>query len=133
MPGPVITLTCTNCGAPLTIHHDMEVFACGHCGTQLMVDRRGGTVGLKRVEAAIRQLQVGTDRTAAELAVGRLSKELEQLIHAEGVMMAEPVPVPPPIYPSEEGMTLMIFAVLLLIIVLVARRRVTITSGRASI
>jgi primosomal protein N' len=30
MLGPVITLTCTNCGAPLTIHPDMEVIACGH-------------------------------------------------------------------------------------------------------
>src|ERR1035441_10760163 len=41
--------------------------------------RRGGTVILKAVTEAIHKVQIGTDKTAAELAIVRLNKELEEL------------------------------------------------------
>jgi predicted RNA-binding Zn-ribbon protein involved in translation (DUF1610 family) len=74
-----ISLKCQSCGAKLDVYEDQDHFACGHCGTEIMVQRRGGTVALKAVTEAIKEVQVGTDRTAAELALARLDKELSQL------------------------------------------------------
>ncbi|MGE5569297.1 MAG: hypothetical protein ACM3S5_09705 [Rhodospirillales bacterium] len=74
-----VPLNCSNCGAKLDIYDDMDHFACGYCGTQLVVRRRGGTVSLRAVEQAIERVRVGTDKTAAELAIVRLEKEREQL------------------------------------------------------
>lgn len=51
---------------------------CGYCGTQQRVERAGGVVALKRVEGAIKAVQRGTDRTAAELALIRLEKEIAE-------------------------------------------------------
>lgn len=74
-----INLSCANCGGKLNIYDDMERFACGYCGSEMLVQRRGGTVALKAVTEAIRQVQVGTDKTAAELALVRYEKELQEL------------------------------------------------------
>lgn len=71
-----ITLSCPNCGANLNITSDMETFACGYCGSRQIVQRHGGTISLKLLGDAIARVQVGTDRTAAELAVRRLREEL---------------------------------------------------------
>ena len=81
-----IKLNCANCGAKLEVYDDMERFACGYCGTEMLVQRRGGTVALKAVTEAIKKVQIGTDKTAAELALVRLEKELEQL-KADSVQM----------------------------------------------
>lgn len=78
-PQRVIALRCVSCGGKLEISPDMERFACGYCGTEQMVERRGGTVTLKGVEEAISRVQAGTDRTAAELALNRLSGELQSV------------------------------------------------------
>jgi DNA-directed RNA polymerase subunit RPC12/RpoP len=76
-----INLNCTNCGAKLDVHDDddMERFACGYCGTEIIVQRRGGTVALKALTAAIIKVQTGTDKTAAELALARYEKEIAAL------------------------------------------------------
>src|SRR5450432_973824 len=74
-----IDLNCTNCGGKLEVYDDMERFACGYCGSQMIVQRRGKTVALKAVTEAIHKVQIGTDKTAAELAIVRLNKELEIL------------------------------------------------------
>lgn len=74
----MIKLSCVNCGAPLEIGPDLDTFACGYCGTQQRAERKGGVVALKRVEAAIQGVQRGTDRTAAELALTRLAKEIAE-------------------------------------------------------
>ncbi|MGO9093852.1 MAG: hypothetical protein ACLQGV_01390 [Bryobacteraceae bacterium] len=57
----------------------MDRFFCGYCGTGLIVQRRGGTVALKAVTEAIQRVQIGTDKTAAELAIVRYESELRQL------------------------------------------------------
>jgi DNA-directed RNA polymerase subunit RPC12/RpoP len=75
----ILKLACPSCGADLEISPEMEAFACGYCGSQQMVQRRGGTVALKLVTDAISKVQVGTDRTAAELAIQRLQKEIDAL------------------------------------------------------
>jgi hypothetical protein len=74
-----ISMSCANCGAPLIVTPDVEKFHCGFCGSQLMVERKGGTVALKKIEPAIQRVQVGTDKTAAEHALVRLEKELREL------------------------------------------------------
>jgi hypothetical protein len=58
----------------------MTKFACGYCGAEQIVERRGGTVALKPIADAIARVQVGTDKTAAELALKRLPQELKALI-----------------------------------------------------
>lgn len=79
MPEDFITLSCQSCGGKLEVFEDMERFACAYCGTEMMVLRRGGTVALKMVEAAIQKVQVGTDKTAAELAISRYQSEASEL------------------------------------------------------
>lgn len=71
-----LTLKCPSCNAALEVFPDMERFSCGYCGTQQIVLRRGGTVSLKLIAESISRVQVGTDRTAAELALVRLKHEL---------------------------------------------------------
>jgi len=83
MPEHFINLSCANCGAKLEIYEGMERFACGYCGTELIVQRRGGTVALRVVAEAIRKVQIGTDKTAAELAIARYESEIKELRSAE--------------------------------------------------
>jgi len=80
-PLRVLALNCVSCGSNLKITGDMEKFACGYCGTQQIVERRGGTVALKPLTDAISKVQAGTDKTAAELALRRLREELGILQH----------------------------------------------------
>jgi len=79
MAGPVrvVALNCSSCGATLEIAPDMSQFACGYCGASLAVERRGGTIALKPVVEAVALVQAGTDKTAAELAIARLNRELD--------------------------------------------------------
>jgi hypothetical protein len=67
----------------LEITPDMDTFACGYCGTQQTVQRRGGTVSLKQIGEAIARVQVGTDRTAAELTIQRLQHDLAAIAEQE--------------------------------------------------
>lgn len=90
MSDSFVRLQCPGCGAKLEVYPDMERFACGYCGGEILAQRRGGTVALKAVVAAIRQVQKGTDRTAAELALVRLEKELAAL-RAKGAAISQEV------------------------------------------
>lgn len=74
-----ISLKCSNCGANLEITNEMSTFACGYCGASQIVERSGGTVSLKLLTTAISNVQIGTDKTAAELAINRLKDELREL------------------------------------------------------
>jgi DNA-directed RNA polymerase subunit RPC12/RpoP len=75
----VISLKCANCGANLEVKLETTSFACGYCGISQIVERHGGTVSLKLLTNAISKVQVGTDKTAAELAIRRLKEEMEQV------------------------------------------------------
>ncbi|MBX3056700.1 MAG: hypothetical protein KF770_09535 [Anaerolineae bacterium] len=74
-----VTLTCPSCGGQLQITNDIDRFACGHCGTEHLVRRGGGIVTLAPIVEGIKKVQVGTDKMAAELAIVRLEKEINQL------------------------------------------------------
>src|SRR5688500_7198393 len=72
-----VALKCPACGGRLEVFNDMTAFACGYCGNALTTRRRGGTISLS-LEEAVESVAANTDRTAAELAMARLTKELEE-------------------------------------------------------
>jgi DNA-directed RNA polymerase subunit RPC12/RpoP len=74
-----IVLKCPNCGASLEVCHDQDQFACGYCGSHILVERRGGTVSLKALTQAIERVQTATDKTAAELAIARYDAEAKEI------------------------------------------------------
>ena len=74
-----VTLTCPTCGGKLEVGKDINQFACGHCGNEHVVVRQGGLISLSPVEQNIAQIQKSTDKTAAELAIKRLSEEIHSL------------------------------------------------------
>jgi len=75
----VFSLTCPSCGGKLQITKDIERFACGHCGNEHIVKRSGGVLSLAPVVEGLRKVRVGVDKTASELAIRRLSEEIQQL------------------------------------------------------
>ena len=88
-----VSLTCPSCGSRLQVTPDLERFACGYCGNELVVRRGGGIValqpvmeslgrlesGLGLVERGIQHVGIGVDTTASELAIQRLDKEIVQV------------------------------------------------------
>lgn len=76
-----VALTCPSCGAKLEIAKDVEQFACGYCNTEYIVRRNGGVVSLSPLAENLRKIQSGTDKTASELAIKRLQKEIYNLEH----------------------------------------------------
>ncbi len=73
------SLTCPSCGGRLQLTSDIERFACGYCGNELIVNRSGGIVSLAPVISELKGVRQGVDRTASELAIIRLEKEINQL------------------------------------------------------
>jgi len=72
----ILSLKCVNCGAGLEVKQDISDFACGYCGIQQQVERSGGIVSLRRVEEALDDVKLGTNRTASELAIARLRADI---------------------------------------------------------
>src|SRR5690349_19353458 len=65
-------LKCSCCGAALPVATNVESFQCSICKTTFTVKRQAGVVSL--IADAIQKIQVGTDKTAAELALPRIRK-----------------------------------------------------------
>ncbi len=74
----LVTLSCPSCGGKLNITNDIERFACGHCGREHVVKRAGGIVSLSPVVEALKKVEVGVDKTASELAINRLQREIDE-------------------------------------------------------
>ncbi len=75
----IYNLNCASCNSNLEIPSNVDKFNCSYCGSQQIVERGGGIVVLRQVVEAISRVQTGTDKTAAELALQRLPRELESL------------------------------------------------------
>ena len=75
----LVSLTCPSCNGKLQIGKDLERFACGYCGTEFVVNRGGGIVSLSPVVEGLKRVESGLDRTASELAIARLQKEISEL------------------------------------------------------
>jgi DNA-directed RNA polymerase subunit RPC12/RpoP len=93
MTGQFVSLKCVNCGGKLEVYDNVEGFACGYCGSEMAVQRRGGTIALTAVTEAVRQVQAGTDRTAGELAIVRLEREWAALSSRLAMMPRPPTPL----------------------------------------
>ena len=74
-----VTLSCPSCGGELIITSDIDRFACGHCGRAHIVKRAGGIVSLAPIVEALRKVEAGIDKTASEMAINRLHREIEEL------------------------------------------------------
>ena len=74
-----ITLSCPTCGGKLNILDEVDRFACGYCGQEHVVNRGGGIVFLKPIVQSLQLVQSGVDRTAAELSIARIEKEIHVL------------------------------------------------------
>ena len=72
----LISLKCANCGSNLEISDNMTVFNCQYCGAKQMVNRSGGHVELSLITEAVKGIQVSGEKTASELAIQRLEKEI---------------------------------------------------------
>lgn len=83
-----VTLTCPSCGGKLQINNDVERFACGYCGSEHVVKRGGGVVSLAPVIDEIKKVKIGVDKTASELAIARLTTEIEKLERMEKEIQA---------------------------------------------
>ena len=79
------SISCPSCGQKLQVGNDIERFACGYCGNELIVKRGGGIVSLSPVIEGIKRVQVGVDRTAAELAIQRIKEEIRDMGNVYGV------------------------------------------------
>jgi hypothetical protein len=75
----LLSLTCPSCGAKLKITDQVHLLMCASCGNEHMVHRDGGAIYLAPIAQDVRRIAVSTDKTAAELALPRLAKELEAI------------------------------------------------------
>lgn len=111
----MLKLACVNCGAPLEIGPDLDAFACGYCGSHQRVERKGGIVALRKVETAIKAVQRGTDRTAAELALPRLRAELADLEATRKAALAASKERRASAIRGRRQLTLVVFSVVLIV------------------
>lgn len=73
------TLTCPSCNGKLSITNDIDRFACGYCGNELIVKRGENVVSLLPVTQSISQIKQSVDRVAVELQIQRLVRERKEL------------------------------------------------------
>jgi hypothetical protein len=71
-----VSLACPGCGASLSIRESVNRFHCTYCGGGFDVIREGGTISLENISASIHSTKESSGRTASELALVRLGKEL---------------------------------------------------------
>src|SRR5262245_7289350 len=74
-----LTLTCPTCGAKLKVTDHINLLVCASCGNEHMVHRDGGAIYLGPIAQDVHHIRTNTDKTAAELAIGRLQKEVADI------------------------------------------------------
>ena len=79
MTAEFITLSCPSCGGKLQVTEDLNQFACAHCAAEHVVKRFGNTVSLAPVVDELKGVRAGVDKTASELALKRLPREIAEL------------------------------------------------------
>lgn len=79
---PANRLTCSLCGGMLKASSDAGRFVCSSCGSEVST----GKQSFQPVVEAVEKVQTATDKTAAELALKRLQRELQTLMaHRQGL------------------------------------------------
>jgi hypothetical protein len=72
-------LKCPGCGAAIGVNKKDDLFACAYCGASIKVERAEGKVSLHMLADTMVRVAHGVDHTAAELAIVRLSKDIDRL------------------------------------------------------
>lgn len=94
------SLTCPSCGGKLQVSKDLDRFACGYCGNELIVRRSGGVVSIAPVIDSLKEVKVGVDKTASELAIVRLKNEIQNLAQQRDEILEK--------YPSKTKMNILV-------------------------
>ena len=82
-----MSLGCPRCGVRLDVYDDLNQFACGACGAQATVQRRGGTIALKACEEPRNGVAAEKNpKPGSELALLGLTTELARLV----ALLADP-------------------------------------------
>ena len=71
----VITVRCNECGAPLETSDTARYLTCGHCGSQLSVQRTASAVFTEKLDAIASQ----TEMMAGSLGIIRVQNDIAQL------------------------------------------------------
>ena len=70
----LLALTCSNCGAPVSIPSGVEFFTCSHCHSKLSLQKSGGAY----ITAVLQEIDGRTDRLENEVRLLRLRDELHE-------------------------------------------------------
>lgn len=79
MENEFITLSCPSCGGKLDVNPKMEYLFCSYCGQKQMLRHHDGAVSLAPVLEVMEGVKSGVDKTASELAIVRLQKEIDEI------------------------------------------------------
>jgi DNA-directed RNA polymerase subunit RPC12/RpoP len=110
-----VTLSCPSCGGRLQITANIDRFACTHCGQEHLVKRAGGIVSLSPVVDALKKVELGVDKTASELAVSPIDREIDELrAQRATILTSSPKPELSPLFPLllGTGIVLALLAIL---------------------
>src|SRR5271157_5205529 len=93
MENEFITLSCPSCGGKLDVNPKMEYLFCSFCGQKQMLRHHDGAVSLAPVLEVMEGVKIGVDKTASELAIVRLQKEIDELeTESEDLISERPEP-----------------------------------------
>ena len=85
-----VTLSCPSCGGKLKITSDIDRFACTYCGQEHIVNRGEGVIYLSPITDSVQKIETNTDKTASELAIVRLQKEISYWENKRAVFLQLP-------------------------------------------
>jgi len=75
----LICLKCPSCGADIDVTDNVERFRCEFCKSNIKVQHSTDGSSHLGVIEVLKIVQTGVDKTASELAIVRLKKELEEI------------------------------------------------------
>lgn len=78
MEAKIISLKCSNCSGLLQVNKRLDKIICTYCGSeQLIIKSENNNISLKKIEDKLSSVASSSSKTAAELAITRLEKDLK--------------------------------------------------------
>jgi len=78
MEAKIISLKCSSCSGLLQVNERFDKITCTYCGSeQLIIKSENNNVSLKKIEDKLSSVTSSSNKTAAELAITRLEKDLK--------------------------------------------------------
>jgi DNA-directed RNA polymerase subunit RPC12/RpoP len=75
----ITKIECQNCGGKATIDISTNIFKCEYCESQFLVERTGNDISMQPMIETMGSLKTGIDKTATELAIARIQKDIDRL------------------------------------------------------